>query len=122
MNLQIGVVVNHKNLGLMILTEKYENNSRLHGQSLFKMEKLFDFDGNKWILYEEYLYKITEVTDNDYIKAISSHLCSFNLSQFQFLEVRPDRKCLYISTTAGDFVMLDRSEIKKLKKILNELE
>lgn len=122
MNYSVGDVLFHKRLGLVILTEKIneEKDSRMFGKILFKMELLNNLNSNnKYNLYENQLDQIRLASDNDYINRLTNEFLTFFISKDFSIGFNPETGFICLSDTY-DTVVLSKKDFKKLKQIINQ--
>lgn len=130
MSFNVGDIIVHNSLGLMILVEKCPGDYlprtiALHGIALFKMERLNSHKGsNKWILYDQGIekYRVRLAADEDIIDALIHSLCTQKIgNQFETSFYPKDRAMSIYSVDSDNFIYLDIEAIKCLKRHLKEI-
>lgn len=125
MKLKVGDIINHKNLGLMLLTEKLDGTNTLfkrHENKIFRMIRLFGDNENSWLLYDKTVEagKIVRLaTDDDIIEELTYRLCNFEIDVFFSFQYIPTED-LFLLDTHGESIVIRRDHMEKLTTILKE--
>lgn len=136
MKLKVGDIINHKTLGLMVLTEVYPKQNpkslqfHFHGEALFKMQRLISEDHVKYILYLKTLEegKVSLATDEDIVERLTDCIGSSEISEsggeggggLVRLHLYNKERGIALSDDFS-FIYLDEKAIQALKKKLDEI-
>ena len=133
MTFNVGDIIKHRSLGLMILTERCSESEqkgvghRLHGNKLFRMQKLIarpELEDNGWILYESSV-KRSEVRiadDNDIVASLTAYALDDDISADIGIDFFPAERTISLySKDLNDHIVFNEQEIKTLIKKLSEL-